>query len=34
MKVESKLTTIAFASTLTGASAADVIDRVLAILKV
>src|SRR5215212_3541862 len=34
MKVESKLTTIAFASTLTGASAADVIARVLAILKV
>ena len=34
MKVESKVTTIAFASTLTGASAADVIDRVWAILKV
>src|SRR3954464_8068420 len=34
MKVESKLTTIAFASTLTGASAVDVIDRVLAIWKV
>src|SRR3954447_8082865 len=34
MKVESKVTTIAFASTLTGASATDVIDRVLAIWKV
>ena len=34
MKVESKVTTIAFASALTGASAADVIDRVWAILTV
>ena len=34
MKVESKVTMIAPASTLTGASAAEVIDRVLAILKV
>jgi hypothetical protein len=34
MKVESKVTTIASASTLTGASAADVIGRVSAILKV
>src|SRR3954454_7309913 len=34
MKVESKVTTIAFASTLTGVSAAEVIDRVLAIWKV
>jgi hypothetical protein len=34
MKVESKLTTIAFASTLTGAAATDVIARVLAIWKV
>jgi hypothetical protein len=34
MKVESKVTMIAAASTLTGTSAADVIDRVLATLKV
>jgi hypothetical protein len=34
MKVESKVTTIASASTLTGGSAADVLDRVSAILKV
>jgi hypothetical protein len=34
MKVESKVTTIAAASTLTGISTADVIDRVLATLKV
>lgn len=33
-RVESKVTTIASASTLTGASTADVIDRVLATLKV
>src|SRR3954463_1723910 len=34
MKVESKVTMIASASTLTGSAAADVIDRVLAIWKV